>query len=71
MGIPVDLPTQVFRDNHSMRANTTFPHFKLRKKNSSIAFHFVREGMAKSEWRTKCLNTGLNPSDMITKSIPG
>ncbi len=43
------------------------------KKSSSIAFHFVREGAARNEWRTTyLLNTNLNPADIIlcTKSLP-
>ena len=70
MGIPVDLPTYVFGDNQSVLANTSMPHSTLKKKSSSIAFHFVREGVAKNEWLTTYLNTHLNASDMCTKSLP-
>ena len=31
-------------------------HSILRKKSNSIAFHFVREGSAKDEWRTAYVN---------------
>ena len=71
MGIPVDLPSYIFGDNQSVLANTSHPHSKLRKKSSSIAFHFVREGVAKLEWCTTYLNTHLNPADLLTKSLPG
>ena len=71
MGIPVDFPAYIFADNQSILANATFPHSKLKKKSSSIAFHFVREGEAKTEWRATYLNTDLNPFDMLTKSLPG
>jgi len=71
MGIPVDMPTYVFGDNQSVLANTTKPHSTLKKKSSSIAYHFVREGTAKDEWRTTYLNTNYNPADMMTKSLPG
>ena len=66
--IPVDLPSYVFADNESVLANSTLPHSKLSKKSSSIAFHFVREGAAKSEWRTT-LNTDSNLSNMLTKLL--
>ena len=69
MGIPVDRPTYIFRDNQSVIANTTKPHPTLKKKSSSIAFYFVREGTAKDEWRTTYINTHSNPSDMLTKSL--
>ena len=71
MGISVDLPSYIFGDNQSVLANTTHPHSTLKKKSSSIAFHFVREGVAKNEWLTTYLNTHHNPSDLLTKSLPG
>jgi hypothetical protein len=71
MGIPVDLPSYIFGDNQSVLANASYPHSKLRKKSSSIAFHYVREGVAKLEWCTTYLNTHLNPADLLTKSLPG
>ncbi len=71
MGIAVDMPSYAFGDNRSVLSNTSLPHSKLKKKSSSIAFHFVREGVAKTEWCTTYLNTNLNPSDMLTKSLPG
>ena len=71
MGIPVEGPTFVFGDNQSVLANTTKPHSTLKKKSSSIAYHFVREGVAKDEWRTTYLNTHHNPADMLTKALPG
>jgi len=70
MGIPVNLPTYIFGDNQSVLCNTTSPHSSLKKKSSSIAFHYVREGTAKDEWRTAYINTHHNPSDMLTKSLP-
>jgi hypothetical protein len=71
MRISVNEPTFVFGDNQSVLANVSRPHSVLKKKSSSIAYHFVREGVAKDEWRTTYLNTHLNPSDMLTKSLPG
>lgn len=71
MGIPVNLPTYIFGDNQSVLSNTSKPHSTLKKKSSSIAFHYVREGTARDEWRTTYLNTHHNPSDMLTKSLPG
>ena len=71
MGIPVEHSAYVFGDNKSVLSNSSKPHSVLKKKSSSIAYHFVREGVAKNEWRTTYLNTHLNPSDMCTKSLPG
>ena len=61
----------VFGDIQSVLINTSLPCSKLKKNSSSIAFHFVREGVAKTEWKTTYLNTHLNPPDMLTKSLPG
>ena len=71
MGIPVEFPTFIFGDNQSVLVNSSQPHSSLKKKSSSIAFHFVREGVAKDEWRVAYLHTSLNCADMATKSLPG
>ena len=33
------------------------------------SYHFVREGVAKDEWRTGYVKTSENPSDVMTKVI--
>jgi hypothetical protein len=71
MGINVNEATFVFGDKQSVLANKSSLHSILKKKSSSIAYHFVMEGVAKYEWRTTYLNMHLNPSDMLTKSLPG
>ena len=48
MGVIVDEPG----DNQSVLANTTSPSSALKKKSNAIAYHFVREGCARDEWRT-------------------
>ena len=70
MGIAVDIPAFIFGDNQPVLSITSLPHSKLKKKSSSIANHFVREGVTKTEWKTTYLNTNLNPSDLLTKSLP-
>ena len=49
MGIN-DEPSLVFGDNQPVLSNTSLPHFTLKNNSSSIAFHFVREGVANKEW---------------------
>ena len=71
MGITVELTTYIFGDNQSVLVNSSKPHSSLKKKSSSIAFHFVREGAAKDEWRVANLNISYNPADMATKSLDG
>ena len=52
MGIECTEPTYIFGDDQSVLANTTVPHSVLKKTSNSIAYHFVREGCARDEWRT-------------------
>ena len=69
MGIPVEGPAYVFGDNQSVLANTTIPDSTLKKKNQSIAYHFIREGCAHNEWRTTYVNTNDNEADLLTKLL--
>ena len=70
MGIPVEGPAYIKGDNQSVLANTTIPDSTLKKKSQSIAYHFVREGVARDEWRTTYVNTNDNRSDLLTKLLP-
>ena len=70
MGVPVDEPAFIFGDNQSVLHNTGHPQSTLKKKSNSIAFHFVREGTAKDEWRTTYINTHENVADLLTKPLP-
>ena len=70
MGIPCDSPAFVFGDNKSVLFNTSIPESTLKKKSQSIAYHFVREGVARDEWRTAYINTHANPADLLTKPLP-
>jgi len=70
MGIPVNGPSYIYGDNKSVLWNTTIPDSTLKKKSQSIAYHFVREGSARDEWRTAYVNTHENPADLLTKALP-
>ena len=70
MGIPVEGPVYISGDNQSVLANTTIPDSTLKKKSQSIAYHYVREGVARGEWRTSYVNTNDNWSDLLTKMLP-
>ena len=59
-----------YGNNQSVLANTTIPDSTLKKKSQSIAYHFVREGAARDEWRTAYVNTNDNESDLLTKPLP-
>ena len=70
MEIPVKDPAYIHGDNQSVLANTTIPNSTLKKKSQSIAYHFVREGVARDEWRTAYINMHKNPADLLTKPLP-
>ena len=70
MGIPVLGPSYIFGDNQSVLNNTSIPESQLKKKSQSIAYHFVREGVARDEWRTAYVNTHDNTADLLTKPLP-
>jgi hypothetical protein len=70
MGIPVHGPCFISGANQSVLANTTEPGSTLKKKSQSIAYHFVREGVANDEWRTSFVNTHENEADLLTKLLP-
>ena len=67
MGIPVEGPAYIEGNNHSVLVNTTIPDSTLKKKIQSIAYHFVREGTARGEWRTTYVNIHENEADLLTK----
>ena len=70
MGIPCDEPVYIEADNQSVLANTTIPDSTLKKKSQSIAYHMIREGAARDEWRTTYVNTNDNEADLLTKQLP-
>ena len=70
MGIPCEGPAYIEGDNQSVLANTTIPESALKKKSSSICYHFVREGVARDKWRTGYVNTHQNEADLLTKQLP-
>ena len=70
MGIPVTGPCYVFGDNKSVLVNSAKPDSVLKKKSTSIAYHYVREGSATGEWKTTYVNTDDNCADMFSKALP-
>ena len=71
MGIPCDFPSYIYGDNKSVLVNSSKPFSVLRKKSSSVAYHFVREGVSRDEWRVEYIPTNENLADMLTKPLPG
>ena len=70
MGIPCDEPAYIFGDNQSVLKNGSLPDSVLKKKSNSIAYNFVREGVAMNEWLLAYVNTKENLADFLTKPLP-
>ena len=72
MGIPAGAPAFVLAGNKSAIASSSVPEPTLKKKSSSIAFNFAREGCAADEWRITYISTNGNPSGLMAKCLaPG
>ena len=71
MGIPCDYPSYIYGDNKSVLVNSSNPFLMLKKKSSSITYHFVRDNVAKDECRVTYINTHDNVADMLTKPLAG
>jgi hypothetical protein len=69
MGIACEEPSFISGDNQSVLYNTTIPDSMLKKKSQSIAYHFVREGSARDEWRTSSVSTHNNEVNLLTKML--
>ena len=70
LGIPCEGPSYISGDNKSVLCNASIPDSTLKKKSQSIAYHFVREGTARDEWRLAYVNTQYNEADLLTKTLP-
>ena len=69
VGIPVNSPVFKYVDNHSVLWNIEFPDSTLKNKSSAIAYHFVREVVARKDWITGYIKTSENCSGLITKTV--
>ena len=63
-------PALISGDNQSVIANTNMPESMLKNKTQSIAYHFVREGCDRDEWRTAYIRNNENVANMLTKPLP-
>ena len=71
MGIPLDVPANVFCDNESVFKNSAFPESIIKKKHNSIAYHKTRESQAAKATRIAWISGDDNLSDVLTKLLPG
>ena len=69
IGIPCEYPSYIYGENQSVLVNSSVPTSVLKKKSCSIAYHFVREGVALDEWRTTYVSNHYNVADLLTKPL--
>ena len=70
MWIACEEPEFAYGDNLSVLSNTTVTVSAVKKKMSSVSYHFIREGCALDKWRIVCVNTHLNCVDLPIKYLP-
>ena len=70
MGVPIDGPSYMYSDNQSVLWNTSKPESTLKKKSKPIAYHFVRECVAREELLTGYVKSIENRADLLTKPLP-
>ena len=56
-------------DNKSVVANMQLPSSTLKKKHNSCAFHKCREAVEAGYTKFGHVDTGSNPSDILTKNL--
>jgi hypothetical protein len=71
MGINLNGPTNVFRDNEAVFKNSAFPESTIKKKHNSIAYHQTQEAQAAKTIRIAWESGLTNQSDILTKLLPG
>ena len=71
MGMPIDGPLLIYRDNMLVIHNTQQPDLTLKKKISLIAYHAVWESVALGELLTVHVNQMTIPVNLATKVLYG
>ena len=69
LGIPIEGPVNMFIDNESVVKNSTIPESILKKKNTSVAYHRIRESVAAGWVRLAHVRGTANLADMLAKSL--
>ena len=71
MDIPLFGPSYIFGDNKSQVTNLTMPESTLKRKCSSICYHFICESVAMGESAITHLRSDQNSTDLMTKATYG
>ena len=68
-GIPIEGPTNVFCYNEAVFKNTSIPDSTLKKKHTSICYHWAREAVAAHTMQVAKEGTATNLADLFTKPL--
>ena len=68
-GIPIEGPTNIFCDNEAVKKNTSILDSTLKKKHTSICYHWAREAVAACMMRVAKEGTATNLVDLFTKPL--
>ena len=71
LGVKVNGPTVVLGDNMSVIQNCSLPSSQLKKKHNAIAYHRIRECVAKGIIRLGHVASEENLADICTKPLSG
>ena len=66
LGIPIEVPTNMFCDNEAVYKNASTPEFKLKNKNVSICCHNFRESVTGGLARIAKEGTATNLADLFS-----
>ena len=70
IGVPSKGRINTHSDSESVLKSAANPGYELKRKHVSIAFNLVRENIATNVINLWKIDTKLNPSDLLTKSLP-
>lgn len=64
-------PSWLFGDNKGVMQSSTIPHSRLEKRWCALSYHRVREAVAAGYVNFIHIPGTQNPSDCLTKLLPG
>ena len=71
MGALCEGPSHLYGANQSVTCKTTMIDSNLKEKNQCIAYHLIREGVARDEWRKTHASALFYEAYLLTKTLSG
>ena len=69
-GVPLDGPSWLFSDNHSVVTSSTLPHSTLGKHWNALSYHCCQEAVAAGLVHFEYIPSKQNMADYLTKNLP-